>query len=183
MSRIIAGLAGGRRLTMPAGANTRPTADRTREGLFSTIESLLGGLGGRSFLDLYAGSGAVGLEASSRGANPVVLVEREQRALTAVRDNVAALGLTDVSVRAQAVSMFLASNDGETFDVVFADPPYADEIEPVLDQLVAGAWLAPDALVCLERATRGDAPTWPDGLVEVKSRRYGDSTLWYGRAS
>jgi 16S rRNA (guanine966-N2)-methyltransferase len=168
---------------MPGGANTRPTADRTREGLFSTIESLLGTLVDRSFLDLYAGSGAVGLEAASRGAAPVVLVERDQRTLKVLRDNVASLGLAAVSVRAQAVSTVLAGDPGVGFDIVFADPPYADPIDPVLEALVAGSWVGPDALICLERATRAEPPTWPDGIALVKSRRYGDSTLWYGRAS
>jgi 16S rRNA (guanine966-N2)-methyltransferase len=168
---------------MPAGASTRPTSERTREGLFSTIESVLGALTDRSFLDLYAGSGAVGLEAASRGATPVVLVERDQGALKALRANVAALRLAAVSLRAQPVATVLAVAPERRFDVVFADPPYADPIEPILEELVSHGWLAPDALICLERSTRGGPPNWPDGLVELKARRYGDSTLWYGRAS
>jgi 16S rRNA (guanine966-N2)-methyltransferase len=168
---------------MPVGASTRPTADRTREGLFSTIESVLGGLSGRSFLDLYAGSGAVGLEAASRGAAPVVLVERDQGALKAARANVASLGLAEVTIRAQPVAVVLAGEPDRQFEVVFADPPYADPVDSVLAQLVSGGWLTRDALVCLERATRSEPLSWPDGLDGVKSRRYGDSTLWYGRRS
>jgi 16S rRNA (guanine966-N2)-methyltransferase len=182
VSRVIAGVAGGRRLVMPSGAGTRPTTDRAREGLFSTIASLLGGLSGRSFLDLYAGSGAVGLEAASRGAGPVVLVERDQRALRALRMNVTRLALTGVTVRAEAVARFLAEAPEEAFDVVFADPPYAEPVEPDQARLVAGGGLVPDALVCVERASRGEPPAWPDGLEPLRSRRYGDSTLWYGRA-
>src|SRR5436309_11482642 len=104
MSRIVGGVAGGRRLVLPKGRSTRPTPDRVREGLFS---SLGGDLSGRSFLDLYAGSGAVGLEAASRGAAPVLLVERDPKAVRAVRDNVASLGLADVAVRAEDVNRFL----------------------------------------------------------------------------
>jgi len=168
---------------MPAGAKTRPTSDRTREALFSTITAECGDLTGRSFLDLYAGSGAVGLEAASRGASPVVLVERDPGALKALRENVAALGFPDVEVRPQSVETVLATDPGTGFSIVFADPPYVDPIEAVLEALVGGRWLAPDALICLERATRSGAPGWPEGVTALKSRRYGDATLWYGRAS
>src|SRR3954469_9188441 len=124
MSRIIGGVAGGRRLSMPKGQATRPTSDRVREGLFS---SLGGDLSGRSFLDLYAGSGAVGLEAASRGAAPVVLVERDDKAVRAARDNVAAIGLPDVVARADDVTRFLRE-PALPCDVVFLDPPYADSV-------------------------------------------------------
>jgi 16S rRNA (guanine966-N2)-methyltransferase len=103
--------------------------------------------------------------------------------LKALRDNLATLGFGQVSVRAQAVSAVLAGDPGQGFQIVFADPPYADPIEPVLEQLAAGGWLAPDALICLERATRSGPPAWPGAVSALKSRRYGDSTLWYGRAS
>jgi 16S rRNA (guanine966-N2)-methyltransferase len=183
MSRIIAGTAGGRRLTMPPGAATRPTSERAREGLFSTLASVLGSLVAAPFLDLYAGSGAVGLEAASRGAGPVTLVESDHKALRALRANVEALELPGITVREGAVGQFLAGEPTATFQVVFADPPYSQPVNADLERLVAAGWLAPDALVCLERASR-DAPiAWPDGLVEVRSRRYGDTTLWYGRAS
>jgi 16S rRNA (guanine966-N2)-methyltransferase len=178
MSRIIGGTAGGRRLVMPKGRGTRPTSDRVREGLFS---SLGGDLSGRSFLDLYAGSGAVGLEAASRGARPVVLVERDPRALTALRANAAAIALPDVSVRAEPVSRFLADPPPVKFDVVFIDPPYADDVDHVLTQLLEAAWLAADAVVVVERATRDGEPLWPPQMATDRSRGYGDSTLWYGR--
>jgi 16S rRNA (guanine966-N2)-methyltransferase len=182
VSRVIGGVAGGRRLVMPKGSATRPTSDRVREGLFS---SLGGDLSGRSFLDLYAGSGAVGLEAASRGAGPVVLVERDARALAALRANVAALGLAEIHVRAESVGRYLAEtpapSDPGPFDVVFLDPPYADPVDGVLQALVERGWLTSDAVVAVERATRDGAPPWPAGLVTDRSRRYGDSTLWYGR--
>jgi 16S rRNA (guanine966-N2)-methyltransferase len=178
MSRIIGGVAGGRRLSMPKGSATRPTSDRAREGLFS---SLGGDLTGRAFLDLYAGSGAVGLEAASRGASRVVLVERDARAVAVIRSNAAVVALPDVVVRAEQVSRFLAEPVTTAFDVVFLDPPYADPIEDVLSHLASGGWLAPDAVVVVERATRDSDPPWPPGLVPDRSRRYGDSTLWYGR--
>jgi len=178
MSRIVGGVAGGRRLVLPKGRSTRPTADRVREGLFS---SLGGDLSGRSFLDLYAGSGAVGLEAASRGAAPVVLVERDAQALAALRANVSALALAAVDVRAEPVLRYLVDGVPLAFDIAFLDPPYADPVDDVLAALFARGWLATDAVVVLERATRDGAPQWPDGAVTDRSRRYGDSTLWYGR--
>jgi 16S rRNA (guanine966-N2)-methyltransferase len=181
MSRVIAGAAGGRRLATPGGRGTRPTSDRTREGLFSTLQSLIGDLAGASFLDLYAGSGAVGLEAASRGADRVTLVERDAKAARVIRGNVSALKATNVTVVEASVARFLAS-DASPYDVVFIDPPYADPVADTLSALATG-WLAADAVVCVERATRDSAPTWPDGIETLRSRRYGDSTLWYGRAS
>jgi len=178
LARIIGGVAGGRRLATPKGRATRPTSDRVREGLFS---SLGGDLSGRAFLDLYAGSGAVGLEAASRGAAPVVLVERDARAVAALRGNVAAVDLIDVVVLAERVSRFLAEPADIRFDVVFLDPPYADPVGEVLSRVVDGEWLAPDGVVVVERASRDGTPGWPANLVPDRSRRYGDSTLWYGR--
>jgi 16S rRNA (guanine966-N2)-methyltransferase len=181
MSRVIAGVAGGRRLVMPAGSATRPTADRAREGLFSTLTSLRGSLVGAAFLDLYAGSGAVGLEAASRGAAPVVLVERAPSALHAMRANREALDLAAVEIRGEPVERALAAAPSAAFDVVFLDPPYSDPVDGVLGALVDGGWLAPDAVVAVERATREAPPAWPVGIDVLRSRRYGEATLWYGR--
>jgi 16S rRNA (guanine966-N2)-methyltransferase len=178
VSRIIGGVAGGRRLSMPKGSATRPTSDRVREGLFS---SLGGDLTGIAFLDLYAGSGAVGLEAASRGASTVVLVERDARAAAVVRSNAAAVALPGVVVRAESVARYLDEPATTAFDVVFLDPPYADPVADVLARVVEGGWLAPDGVVVVERASRDGAPQWPGGLAPDRSRRYGDSTLWYGR--
>jgi 16S rRNA (guanine966-N2)-methyltransferase len=177
VTRIIGGTAGGRRLATPPGRGTRPTSDRVREGLFS---SLGGDLSGRSFLDLYAGSGAVGLEAASRGAAPVTLVEREAKALQVARENVATLGFSQVVVRADDVIRFLAEPT-TPYEIVFLDPPYAESVDGVLALLVDGGWLAPGATVVVERDSRGAPPAWPAGIDEDRSRRYGDSTLWYGR--
>ena len=178
MSRIIGGVAGGRRLQMPKGRATRPTSDRVREGLFSALG---GDLTGRSFLDLYAGSGAVGLEAASRGATTVVMVERDAKAVAVLRSNVAAVGLPNLAVRAESVGRFLADPPTEQFDIVFLDPPYSDPVTEVLARLLDGGWLSSDAVVVVERASRDREPEWPPGLAPDRSRRYGDSTLWYGR--
>lgn len=183
MTRVIAGVAGGRRLVVPAGGATRPTSDRAREGLFSTLVSLRGSLEQSRFLDLYAGSGAVGLEAASRGAAAVLMVERDPKALRAMRANVEAIGLGEVVVRAEPVDRLLGETPDAPFDVVFADPPYDTAIDPVLLALTAPGWLAANAVVCVERASRGASPTWPNGLEPLRSRRYGEATLWYGRRS
>jgi len=177
MTRIIGGSAGGRRLVTPAGRTTRPTSDRVREGLFS---SLGGDLTGRSFLDLYAGSGAVGLEAASRGAAPVTLVERESTALRAARENVAALGFSQVVIRADDVSRFLGES-ATPYDIVFLDPPYAESVDGILALLDDRGWVGVGGQVVVERDSRGTPPTWPPGIEADRSRRYGDSTLWYGR--
>src|SRR5512135_696597 len=132
MTRVVAGTAGGRRLAVPRGQSTRPTSDRAREGLFSALESMLGGLAGARVLDLYAGSGAVGLEAASRGAVAVLLVESDRRALEAVRANVAALGLPGTQVRGDTVERVAAvPNPGAPYDLAFLDPPYAVDTERV----------------------------------------------------
>ena len=183
MTRIVAGTAGGRRIAVPRGRSTRPTSERTREALFSTLESLHRTLSGLAFLDLYAGSGAVGLEAASRGATTTWLVESDAAALATLRDNVATLEMKGVLVVADRVERMLTSPAAQTFDVVFVDPPYRDPVDPVLAQLVGNGWLGADATVVVERATKSGSPQWPAGWVEDRARRYGDSTLWYGRRS
>jgi len=188
MTRIIAGAAGGRRLAVPAGRATRPTSDRAREGLFSTATALRGSLADAAVLDLYAGSGAVGLEALSRGAADVLLVEADARAAQVIRDNIAALGLPGARVLADRVDRALARGPGDQCprDFVFADPPYAagqDELERMLAALLEHGWLAPAALVTVERATRSGPPPWPRGYAPDRSRRYGEAMLWYGRAA
>jgi 16S rRNA (guanine966-N2)-methyltransferase len=187
VTRIVAGVAGGRRLVVPPGTSTRPTSDRAREALFSTAEALLRTLAGRRVLDLYAGSGAVGLEALSRGAAAVLLVDDARPALTALRANVAALGLPGAEVSALPVERLVAGAPADPpYELVFLDPPYALEtgaVLAVLADLAGNGWLAPEALVVVERVTRGAALTWPDGYTADRTRRYGEATLWYGRAA
>jgi 16S rRNA (guanine966-N2)-methyltransferase len=186
MTRIVGGAAGGRRLVVPAGRETRPTSDRAREALFSALEAMRGHLAGARVLDLYAGSGAVGLEALSRGAAAAVLVESDAKAFRVLRDNVAALGLPGATVVARAVSAALAEPAVAPFDVVFADPPYALPA-PELAALLGGAaqrgWIADGAVVVVERATRDPVWAWPAGFEADRDRRYGEATLWYARAT
>ncbi|MCA1710671.1 MAG: 16S rRNA (guanine(966)-N(2))-methyltransferase RsmD [Actinobacteria bacterium] len=179
MTRIIAGTARGRRLEVPAGLGTRPTADRAREGLFSSLLSLID-LDGAGVLDLYAGSGALGLEALSRGAATATMVEDDPAAVTAIRANIDTLRLPGAHVVPQKVETFLAKPPEPRYDLVLLDPPYELEVEPVLATLVP--WLAPGAVVAVERRTRSGAPAWPEGLTEERSRRYGEATIWYALA-
>ena len=173
---------GGRRLAVPTGRNTRPTSERAREGLFSTLQSMRGALDGAAFLDLYAGSGAVGIEAASRGASRVTCVERDVRALAVLGSNLDALGLAaTVEVSSAPVLRLLGDKPDSAYDVVYVDPPYAEPVDDVLAMLAANDWLVASAVVVVERATRDPAPIWPSGLVLDRSRRYGDTTLWYGR--
>ncbi|MBQ1014003.1 16S rRNA (guanine(966)-N(2))-methyltransferase RsmD [Micromonospora sp. M51] len=187
MTRIVAGTLGGRRIAAPPGAGTRPTSDRVREALFSAVQADVD-LDGARFADLYAGSGAVGLEALSRGARHVLLVESDPRAARVIRENVAALRAGPVArlVTGKVATVLAAGPDGEPYDVVFADPPYAvpdEEITAMLAALVDGGWLAPDALVVVERSRRTREFDWVEGITAERSRRYGETTLWYGRRS
>ena len=185
MARVIAGEAGGRRLAVPDGRDTRPTSDRAREGLFATISSIVGTLSGARVLDLYAGSGAVGLEALSRGAEHVLLVEHRARAARVIRQNIEAVGLPGAVVVADRVERVLARGPAQgRYDVVFADPPYAmpaAEVARMLTALAEHGWLAPGALVIVERATRSGPLSWPGGFAPDRARRYGEATFWYGR--
>jgi 16S rRNA (guanine966-N2)-methyltransferase len=214
VARVIAGEAGGRRLAVPDGRDTRPTSDRAREGLFATVASIVGSLAGTRVLDLYAGSGAVGLEALSRGAEHVLLVEYGARAARVIKANIDAIGLPGAAVIADRVERVLArgpapagdstapagdgpapagdstapapsqaSPSGARYDVVFADPPYAmadADVSRMLSLLADRPWLAPGALVIVERATRSGPLRWPDGFVPDRARKYGEATLWYG---
>ncbi|MGA4508680.1 16S rRNA (guanine(966)-N(2))-methyltransferase RsmD [Propionibacteriaceae bacterium G1746] len=188
MSRIVAGRAGGRRLETPAGANTRPTTDRVREAFFSVLASWNGTgdraaddqLAGLSFLDLYAGSGAVGLEAASRGARPVLLVEQDGRTHDLIRRNIATTGLPATSRAARAETLVAARNPDPAYDVVWLDPPYGlavESINPILANIVANGWVRDDGVIILERSGRGDAPDLPG--AESWSRRYGETTLFW----
>ena len=182
MTRIIAGTAGGRRLKVPP-AGVRPTGDKARGGLFNSLGSLVD-LEGAAVLDLYAGSGALGLEALSRGAAGVVFVESGPRVLPVLRENLAAVGLPGGRVVAGSVPTVVAGPAPRPFDVVLADPPYAvavAEVETVLRALVDGGWLAPGGVVVVERSSREEPFEWPTPLEGLRERRYGEAVLRYGR--
>lgn len=190
MSRIVAGSAGGRRIRMPSGPGTRPTTDRVREAVFSAVAAWAGtadrppgeALAGLAFCDLYAGSGAVGLEAASRGAGPVLLVERDRRTAAHIRGSADELGLS-VTVRGGDVAALLRRPAEQSFDVVFADPPYEGAtplLEAQLADLVGYGWLAASALVLLERSRRSPAPAWPPLVTETWSRPYGETIVYFG---
>jgi 16S rRNA (guanine966-N2)-methyltransferase len=183
MTRIIGGSARGRRLRTPPGDATRPTADRVREALFSALEAQLGTLSGVRFLDLYAGSGAVGLEAASRGAAAVTAVESDRRTARLVGDNARALAF-DVDVRAQPVTAVLSTSPAAPYDVVFLDPPYpvpGEEVGRVLTLAITQGWLTPGGAVVVERSARSVEPRWPEGLEVLREKRYGETVLWYLR--
>lgn len=183
MTRIVAGTAGGRRLITPTGVTTRPTSERVRAALANTLTAG-GGLVGARILDLYAGSGALGLELLSRGAASVVLVERDRSALVTARANVAALGLAGASVVAAEALAFARTAVGP-FDLVVADPPYElpdTDLIAVLTALVRAEGLARGAELVVERAARSGSFDWPVPLVADRDRRYGDTLLCYGRA-
>ncbi len=145
MTRIVAGVARGRRLSVPAGLSTRPTSDRAREALFSTVESALGPLAGARVVDFYAGSGAVGLEALSRGAAHVLLVEHEPKAVRAIKANIDVVGRPGAVLRAQSAESVTAGPPAQPYDLIFADPPYAlpdADVDRLLRSLRDHGWLA-----------------------------------------
>jgi 16S rRNA (guanine966-N2)-methyltransferase len=182
VTRIVAGTAGGRRLEVPP-KGTRPTSERVREALFSALEAAVD-LDGALVLDLYAGSGALGLEALSRGAAGATFVETDRRALEVLRRNATGVGLPGVVVLSGAVEAIVADKAKQPFDVILADPPYAvtnEALTVVLDRIAGGGWLAGHGVLVLERATRDGEPDLPDGLTLIRSRRYGDTvTHWIG---
>jgi 16S rRNA (guanine966-N2)-methyltransferase len=186
MPRIVAGTHGGRPIRVPAGQGTRPTSDRVREALFNTLATMMD-LDGARVLDLYAGSGAVGLEALSRGAAQVLLVEADARAARVARDNIALLrAVGSARLVTARVDRVLADPPDAPYDLVFADPPYAqpeEEVVALLTALVGSGWLAPDSVVVLERSSRSPEPAWVPGITGERGRRYGETTLWYGRRS
>jgi len=144
-------------------------------------------LKGARVLDLFAGSGAVGLEALSRGAAHALFVEHDARAAKAIRANVAALSVAGAKiVTGKVVNVLTPGNQGEPYDFAFADPPYPlteTDLEAVLEALAAGGWLAPDAMVVVERSSRSPEPPWVQNVTGTRGRRYGETTLWYGRAA
>lgn len=182
--RIIAGRAGGTVIKGPPGRRTRPTSDRVKEALFSRLEHE-GLLEGTRVLDLFAGSGALGLEAASRGAAHVLLVEKAASAVTVCRSNITALRMREVvQVRAASVAATLAQPPDRPYDLVLADPPYdlpAPDVDAVLAALLARGWLDPDALLVLERSSRDRPPSFPPALTGTP-RRYGETTLWFCHA-
>ena len=183
MTRLIAGVAGGRRLKVPP-AGVRPTGDRAREALFNSLGSLVD-LEGAAVLDLYAGSGALGLEALSRGAGSVVFVESSPKVLPVLRANLAAVGLPGGRVVAGSVPTVVGGRPPAAFDLVLADPPYAtpeSEVLDVLGALVRAGWLAPGAVLVVERSSREAPFEWPTPLLGLRDRRYGEALLRYGRS-
>ncbi|MET0965212.1 MAG: 16S rRNA (guanine(966)-N(2))-methyltransferase RsmD [Nakamurella sp.] len=192
MTRIVAGRWGGRRLATPAGERTRPTSEKVRAALASSLTAA-GGLEGARVLDLYAGSGALGLELVSRGAASAVFVERDRAALSALRTNIETLGGTDPDVTLTViqgeVTGFLArAGYGSAvgpFDVVVADPPYDLGTDLLLAMLLAlhrSGMVAAHADLIVERSVKSGDQLWPEPLEGVRSRRYGDTLLCYGRA-
>jgi 16S rRNA (guanine966-N2)-methyltransferase len=182
MTRIIGGRAGGRHLLVPPGRSTRPTSDRAREGLFNTLSTRVD-LAGARVADLYAGSGAIGLEALSRGASHVLLVDRDPAAVRALRRNVASLGLSGAEIRQASVARVVQNTPGNPYEVIFLDPPYAMsdiELGEVLSKVRSGAWLTADGVCVVERSHRSGPVAWPDGLCALRDRRYGEGVLWYG---
>ena len=178
MTRVVAGAVGGRTLRVPPHG-TRPTSDRVREALFSRLEHL-GVVDGARVLDLFAGSGALGIEAASRGAAAVTLVESARPAAAVCRHNVATLALAGVSVVCERAERFV-QRPATPWDLVLLDPPYElaeDDLVGVL-AAVAGA-LAADAVVVVERSARSPEPRWPDALAQRESRTYGDTVVWFG---
>jgi len=183
MTRIVAGVAKGRRLAVPQ-RGTRPTSERAREALFSSLAGLIDVTGAR-VLDLFAGTGAVGLEALSRGASWATFVDSDRAACETVKGNVAAVGIDRADVhRRQAAVFLVGTGTDEPYDLIFVDPPYAfgeQQLGVLLSTLATPEWLAPGAVVVVERSARSPQPRWPDAIEPVKQKRYGEGLLWYGR--
>jgi 16S rRNA (guanine966-N2)-methyltransferase len=178
--RVIAGRWRGRRLATPRGRELRPTSDRAREALFSMLEHGEPRLAGARFLDLFAGTGAIGIEALSRGAAEVVLVERDPAAARLIRANLRALG-EPAGARLLLADATRLGPAPHPFDLAVLDPPYRSPLaRPALESLLAGGWLAPGARVVVELAAC-DALDPPAGLVPEQERRYGAAAFTFLR--
>ena len=178
MARIIGGAAGGRRIAVPP-RGTRPTTDRVREALFNIV-SARRDLSGLAVLDLYAGSGALGLEALSRGAASALFVESDQRTAAVIARNIDALGLRGATLRRGAVASVLAAGAASSVDLILADPPYdiqAAEVDAVLAALTTHGWVREGTVAAVERAATSAALTWPEGWSVWPQRVYGDTRL------
>ncbi|MGO8772211.1 MAG: 16S rRNA (guanine(966)-N(2))-methyltransferase RsmD [Mycobacterium sp.] len=178
MTRIIGGVAGGRRIAVPR-RGTRPTTDRVRESLFNIV-TVRRDLTGLAVLDLYAGSGALGLEALSRGAASALFVESNQRAASVIAHNLKALGLAGATLRRGAVAAVLAGGTASPVDLVFADPPYdtvAAEVDAVLAALTDHGWVRDGTIAVVERAVNSAPVTWRAGWSVWPERAYGDTRL------
>jgi len=188
MSRIIAGAAGGTPLASVPGSLTRPTTDRVKEALFSRLDAF-DVISGARVLDLYAGSGSLGVESGSRGAGTVDLVEFDAKASGVCQRNAdlvnGVVGRKVVTVHRSKVESFLerASLDA-SWDLVFLDPPYPLD-EPALSAVLAklNAHLAPAAVVVVERSSRSPEPAWPEALERFAEKKYGETRLWFAEPS
>ncbi|MBD9700022.1 16S rRNA (guanine(966)-N(2))-methyltransferase RsmD [Flavimobilis sp. GY10621] len=182
MTRIVAGRAGGRSLKVPP-KGTRPTSDRVREAMFSRLEHY-DVVDGARVLDLFAGSGALGLEAASRGAAAVVLVDASRQAADVCRTNAAATGLTAVvTVVVDRAERVVAHPPAQPWDLVLVDPPYDlpdATVDALLEALAVDGALTPGAVVVVERSRRTAPPTWPTGWSEIAHKDYGETSIWYG---
>jgi 16S rRNA (guanine966-N2)-methyltransferase len=185
MMRIIAGSAKGRNLAAVAGT-TRPTSDRAREAMFSTLTSEFGEFQSLNFLDLFAGSGAVALEALSRGATIVHAVEKDESATKTIRANQEIVEKSKPEGKFQLYSMsaqkFLANKSG-TYDIIFMDPPYefSDQgIYELLDLILKNDFLKSGGVIAIERSSKGAKIKWPKPITELRTKEYGVATLYYG---
>ena len=180
--RVVGGQFRGRRIVAPTGRDTRPSTDRLRESLFNILEHRDGGLAGKRILDLFAGSGALGIEALSRGSAFVLFVDTNAQARGAIRENIESLGLTGQTrlFRRDAKSPGpLPANIGAPFDLVFMDPPYAEnDMDTVITSVLDGGWVHSHGLFIIERGT-ADLPVTSSRLSLCDQRRYGDSHLFF----
>jgi len=186
VTRIVAGTAGGRRIDVPR-SGTRPTSERVREALFARLEHY-GIVEGARVLDLCAGSGALGLEAASRGADDVTLVDSARGAIAVCQRNIRSLGLKGVRAVSAKATTFLKGAAGAPVDLVLIDPPYDLSEADLTMMLTALArsidpWLAPGAVVVVERSFRSPEPTWPKRLERFSDKRYGESALWFAESA
>jgi len=183
MTRIISGKWKSRLLSVPQ-AVTRPTASRVREAIFSTLLHELGSFSDLQVLDLYAGSGALGIEAISRGASNACFVDNDRAAISIINSNLGGLGHARTQVVKSNVATYLGQpSGGVAFDVVFMDPPYSvvdAVVEDHVAVLVAHGWLNEDAVLVIEREARS-VIEWPEGFEAQEPRIYGDTAVWYGR--
>ncbi len=172
--RVTGGIGRGRRLKVPSGSRVRPTSDKVKQALFNILGDRVTGA---AFLDLYAGAGGIGIEALSRGAGRVVFVDSSQSSLAVIKQNIERTGLGE---RAQVVpaeaKAFLRKTSG-SFDIIFLDPPYAEDLRPLLDLIAGSGMMKPGGVVIAEHFKKQPSPERAGSLTLYREARYGDTVL------
>ncbi|MGE5173496.1 MAG: 16S rRNA (guanine(966)-N(2))-methyltransferase RsmD [Betaproteobacteria bacterium] len=172
--RVTGGIGRGRRLKVPSGSRVRPTSDKVKQALFNILGDRVANA---DFLDLYAGAGGIGIEALSRGAGRVVFVDSSRGSLAVIKQNIEQTGFRDRAQVVPAKAEAFVRKSSESYDIVFLDPPYAEEMQPLLELVAGSGIVKPDGVVVAEHFKKQPSPEKAGSLTLYREARYGDTVL------